>query len=353
VVKNVHGGDIYTEGILKGKALLDFSSNINPLGVPESFRKNINEAINNLDKYPDIKYRKTIEYLKEYTGKSDSYFLLGNGAAELLDVSISLTKKLLLVVPSFIEYEESAKKWGCEIEYSYLLPDFTIDYKDIKSKLEKCDGLVIANPNNPNGACINIKEFLDILEFGKNNNKIIIVDEAFIEFSGIKEYSLAKYINEYPSLIIIRALTKYFSLPGIRFGYAFTSNKSIYERIKQIQLPWNINCFAEVAVKHVLFDEKYIEDSKKWFKEEKNHMISGLKDLSIFNKVYPSNANYILCELKELNCNEFYNLIFEEGMLCRKCDDYIGLSDKFIRLAIKDRSSNDKLLKYLKNIDLR
>ncbi|GAA0182755.1 histidinol-phosphate transaminase [Clostridium sediminicola] len=347
----MHGGDIYTHGILKGKNLIDFSSNINPLGVPKSFTRNIDEALSNLNKYPDIHYRKTIEYLKEYTGKDKVHFLLGNGAAELLDLSIALFKKVVLVVPSFIEYEESAVKWGSEVNYSYLNDDFTINYEDILEKLESNDALIIANPNNPNGGCIESEKLQPIMEYCERHNKKIIIDEAFIEFAGINEFSLEDELDKFNCLIIIRALTKFFALPGIRFGYAMTKDKLLYEKIQNKQLPWNINCFAESAVKHVLFDEEYIQKSNSWLKEEKEYFLCKLRKLNVFENVYDTNGNYILCKLNNLDCNELYNRLSEKDILIRRCDDYIGLSNKYIRIAIKDRKLNDILLRSLKEID--
>lgn len=347
----MHGGDIYTNGILKGKNLIDFSSNINPLGVPESFVRNIDEAINNLDKYPDIHYRKTIEYLKEYTGIDKTYFLLGNGAAELLDLSISLFKRVVLVVPSFIEYEESAAKWGCEITYSYLNEDFTINYADILEKLENNDALIIANPNNPNGGCIESEKLQPIMEYCERENKKIIIDEAFIEFAGINEFSLEKDLDKFNCMIIIRALTKFFALPGIRFGYAMTSDKLLYKKIQNKQLPWNINCFAEVAVKYVLFAEDYITKSNLWLKEEKEYFLGKLRKLKMFESVYDTNGNYVLCKLNRLDCSELYNKLSEKGILIRRCDDYVGLNNKYVRIAIKDRELNSIILRSLEDID--
>lgn len=105
----IHGGDIYTDGVFKGRKLLDYSSNINPLGLPKGFSENIGEAIKNAVRYPDIKYRELIKNIREYTGVLKADFVLGNGAAEIIDLSISCFKSILIVVPSFAEYELDAK----------------------------------------------------------------------------------------------------------------------------------------------------------------------------------------------------------------------------------------------------
>lgn len=353
-----HGGDIYSDGILKGKTLVDFSSNINPLGVPKKFIANINEAIEMLKVYPDIKYRRLKEDIRCYINDSYGYFntnkkeikitddmiLLGNGASEVLDLSISSLKSITVVVPSFVEYEDNAKKHSLDIKYSYLKEDFTYDYKDILEKVMESEGLIIANPNNPNGCIIDKEKFKAILDYCEKNNKIIIIDEAFIEFTLNLEFSFIDLINKYRSLVIVRAITKFYGLPGVRFGFAITKNKKIISYFNKMQNPWNINCFAEIAVKYALSDEEYIKESIAWIKNERKFMIDKLSKVKFVNKVYNTYGNYILLKLNNINCHEFYEKMKEMDIIIRKCDNYKGLDEFFVRVAIKDRKLNKKLL---------
>lgn len=350
----VHGGDIYTEGLLKGRSLIDFSSNINPLGVPDSFRKNIGEALESVVRYPDIQYRELYKTIREYIGEADlskDNLILGNGAAEIIDLAVSMIESILIVVPSFGEYDEDAEKWGCRVEYSYLKEDMTYDYEDIVSKLEGVQGIIIGNPNNPNGNVIDKEKFRLILNYCEYKNKLIIIDEAFIEFTGNREMSFIKEVEEYKCLFLVRALTKFFALPGIRFGYGISSNKEIIEKMKKRQNPWNINCFAETAAKYVLKDSKYIEESLKWIKEEREYLPEKLKDISFIEKVYPTYSNYVLCKLKNINCNTLYEFCLKESIVIRKADNFKGLDKYYVRFAIKDRKLNDILLKVLKKVE--
>lgn len=365
----IHGGDVYTNGLLQGRELIDYSSNINPLGVPSSFTNNIGEGIEALTRYPDIKYRAVLKALKEYTNCSEECFVLGNGAAEIIDLVIACHKNLLIVVPSFVEYEIDAEKWGCGMEYSYLkecinennllendFAELSYDYEDILNKLQKVDAVILGNPNNPNGNIIDKVEFQKILEYCENNNKTIIIDEAFIEFTGDKQHTFAEEVKTYKCLFIIRALTKFFAVPGIRFGYGISSNAYLLRKIKEKQNPWNINCFAEVATRYVLKDEQYIEKSKQWIRNERLCFLEQLKDISFIDKVFLTYGNYVLCKLKglafekELNSERFYKLCLAEGFLIRKCDNYRGLGKQYIRLAIKDRNNNEKLIHMLKKL---
>lgn len=350
----VHGGDIYTEGLLKGRNLIDFSSNINPIGVPDSFRENIGEALVSVVRYPDIQYRELYKTIRDYIGEANlinDNLILGNGAAEIIDLAISILGSILIVVPSFAEYDEDAEKWGCRVEYSYLKEDMTYDYEDIVSKLKDVQGLIIGNPNNPNGNVIDKKKFKEILDYCEKQNKLIIIDEAFIEFTGSKEISFIKEVQKYKCLFLIRALTKFFALPGIRFGYGIGSNKEIIEKMKKRQNPWNINCFAETAAKYVLKDSKYIEESLKWIQEEREYLPENLKNISLVEKVYPTQSNYVLCKLKNVDCNTLYQLCLKEDIVIRKANNYKGLNEYYVRFAIKNRKLNDILLKVLKKIE--
>lgn len=363
-----HGGDVYTEGIFKGKELIDFSSNINPLGVPSSFKENINEALESMERYPDVKYRNVKKHLNNYMKFSSSYFdsenqslqkyiideediVLGNGAAEIIDLAISCFKNICIVVPSFIEYEKNAVKWECEIEYSYLKKNMDFDYKDILSKMKNSEALIIGNPNNPNGNIIDKDKFKAIIDYCEKNNKVILVDEAFSEFTGKRGFSLLKDMENNHCIFIIKALTKFYAMPGIRMGYGVSKNRELIKKIQEKQNPWNINCFAEVAVKYVLKDQQYIEESLKWIEEERSFIIHKLKNIDFIEKVYTTYSNFVLCRLKNMDCNKLYDLCLEQGIAIRKCDNFKGLNEEYVRVAIKDRQSNEKIIEVLNSIN--
>lgn len=345
----IHGGDIYTNGIFKGQELLDFSSNINPLGVPKDFENNIAEALNAVTRYPDIKYRELLKSLSNYTGISEKNFVLGNGAAEIIDLVISNFKSMLIVVPSFVEYEIDAKKWGCHIEYSRLLDNMDFDYEDMENKLINIDALIIGNPNNPNGNIIDKTKFNNIIEFCESEGKTIIIDEAFIEFTGGIENSFLDKIKNNKSIFIIRAITKFFAMPGVRFGYGISSNEELLNNIRKKQNPWNINCFAETAVKYSLRDKEYIKRSLQWIGEEREFFIKQLNEISCIEQTFKSFSNFVLCKLRGIDEEKLYEHCLENGIIIRKASNFRGLDNSYVRFAIKDRQSNKRLIKILKD----
>lgn len=343
----IHGGDIYTNGVFKGVELLDFSSNINPLGVPNSFKNNINEALNNCVRYPDIKYRQILKSLSSYVNLDEDNFILGNGASEIINLCVSNFKNILVVVPSFSEYESDALKNNSNITYSFLNENMEYDYEDILEKMKTNDALIIGNPNNPNGSLIDKKRFRSILNFCRENNKYIIIDEAFIEFTGNKEDSFVFETKAYKNIFIIRAITKFFGMPGIRFGYGISSNENLIESLKLKQEPWNINCFAEVAIKYIFKDEEYIKKSLDWINTERIYLTNKLKNIKFIEKVFDTNANFILVKLKNVDCESLYNFCLSKNILIRKCDNYKGLDKFYVRFAIKNREINKKLVEVL------
>jgi threonine-phosphate decarboxylase len=349
-----HGGDVYTEGILKRKELIDFSSNINPLGIPAAIKENIESTLLKATRYPDIKYRELtgslINYLHKYFNYEGNYenFILGNGAVEVIDLVIKSFKSILIAVPSFSEYEEIAEKYNLHISYSCLNEEMDFNYEDICEKFHHAEALMIGNPNNPSGNKIDRNKFLKILEFAERNNKTIIVDEAFIEFTGRSEYSLINEMEKFKCLFIIRAITKFFALPGLRFGYGVSSNIDMISKLKKSLNPWNINCFAEDAAKYALSDEAYICKSIEWIEEEKKYLPERLKEIFFIDKVYNTSCNFVLCKLKGINAEELYEHCLSNSILIRRAYNFRGLDQSFVRFAIKDRGLNDKLLKVLR-----
>ncbi|SHK53502.1 threonine-phosphate decarboxylase [Clostridium cavendishii DSM 21758] len=352
-----HGGDIYTEGLLKERALIDYSSNINPFGIPESFKNNINDILNLTVRYPDYKYRKLKQSIIDYHFKyekvtlEEDELLLGNGASEVLEIFIRSINKLLIVVPSFIEYEELGHKWCQSVEYSFLNDNFEYGYDDILEKFKNCNGMILGNPNNPVGNRIDIDRFKEILDYAEANNKSVIVDEAFVEFMG-ENKSLTKLIKTYKSLFIVRAITKFFGMPGVRFGYGISSNKNMIKLMCESQNPWNVNTFGEHAAICSFNDEKYIAKTKKWINEELIFFKDKLSTLSFVEEVYETNCNFILVKLKGVTGTDLYEECLKQGYVIRKASNFRGLDDTYVRFAIKDRRNNELFLKAINNIKL-
>lgn len=368
----LHGGNIYKVFREKNiKEILDYSSNINPFGIPESLKTSIIENMNIIERYPDPEYLELREKIAKNNNVKLENIIVGNGATEIifLFMKILAPKKVLIVSPTFAEYErgirstnnsfinENIKK--LEIDYFQLLEeeDFKLNIEKLITKLEtNYDLLVICNPNNPTGKYLKLEEMEKILKKCNETNTKFFVDEAFYEFveNGFEE-SIIKTKENKENLFIIRAFTKFFAIPGLRLGYGICFNNDLLIKMNEKKEPWSVNNFAELAGIIVLDDIEYINKTNNWIKEEKEYMFNKLNKIDGIIP-YKTEVNFILVKIcdtlihKELNVKTIRKKMLENGILIRDASNFKYLDDRFFRLAIKDRENNNKVIECLKKI---
>ena len=363
-----HGGNIYKVFREKNiKEILDYSSNINPYGVPKSLKQKIAENIGILERYPDPDYVELREKLAELNKVDISNITVGNGATESIFLFMKVLKpeNVLIVSPTFGEYERAVRAWDSsenreiEIEYFELeeKDEFRLNIGKLKKELEKkYDLAIICNPNNPTGKFLKMAETEEILrECNKYDTKLFI-DEAFIEFleDGLKE-SIVNSRENKKNLFVTRAFTKFFAIPGLRLGYGIYFDKSLGKKITEKKEPWSVNNIAEMAGITVLDDTEYIERTLSWITEEKKYMYEKLDEISGI-KPYKTEVNFICVKIKDeliskgLNVKKLREKMMEEGILIRDASNFKFLDERFFRLAIKDRRSNDRVIEVLKKI---
>lgn len=332
------------------KDIIDFSSNINPKVIP-GLEKYILEGLLECRSYPDINYTNLRNNISKYINIKSNFIIPGNGATEIIYLLMkSIGKRLAILNPTFSEYRRSAKLSGLELIDLNLdnQNQFSIDLQYIKENIEKFDSLFICNPNNPSGKVQDLTELLNLMV---QNNKLLIVDETFMEFVGEEEkYSLVKYIEKHENLFILKAVTKFFGMPGLRLGYGLTSNKKIMEKIYDYKEPWTINSFADTLSNYIFEDKSYIEDSKKYYVQERKYILQELRDIKSI-VVYDTDTNFILIKLNDRRSNEIKVELLRKGnLLIRDASNFIGLDDSYIRVAIKSHEENEILIKHMKNL---
>ena len=379
-----HGGNIYKIFREKNiKEILDYSSNINPYGIPESLKKRITENLEILERYPDPDYVELRQKLSNLNKVNLSDIILGNGATEIIFLFMKVInpKKILIVSPTFGEYERAVKATEIsgdtvslsssngdnknienkkiEIEYFELKEsdDFKLNIGNLKNELEnKYDLLIICNPNNPTGKFLKLAQTEEILKECNKYNTKLFIDEAFIEFleDGMKE-SIINTEGNKKNLFVTRAFTKFFAIPGLRLGYGMYFDKELEKKISEKKEPWSVNNFAEMAGLTVLDDAEYIEKTLKWIAEEKIYMYEKLNKISGM-KVYETEVNFITGKIDEKLFSEGVNVkilrekMFEQGILIRDASNFKFLDERFFRLAIKDRASNERVIEAMKEI---
>ena len=382
-----HGGNIYKVFREKNiKEILDYSSNINPYGIPESLKKRITENLEILERYPDPDYIELRQKLAHLNKVDISNIILGNGATEIIFLFMKVInpKKILIAAPTFGEYERAVKatervedssilgnsnkkkydeksfgKQKIEIEYFELKEsdDFKLNIGNLKNELaKKYDLLIICNPNNPTGKFLKLSETEQILKECNKYNTKLFIDEAFIDFleDGMKESIINAKKNK-QNLFVTRAFTKFFAIPGLRLGYGIYFDKNLEKGISEKKEPWSVNNIAEMAGLTVLDDTEYIEKTLKWITEEKTYVYEKLNEISGI-KPYKTEVNFITVKiednfiLKGLNVKILREKMLEQGILIRDASNFNFLDEKFFRLAIKDRKNNDRVIEVLKEI---
>lgn len=350
---NFHGGDIYGYG----RELLDFSSNINPIGVPESFRRLMLERLEDFTRYPDISYQEVREKIAAYLGIDCIEAIIpGNGAVELIYklASSSAMKKVYGLRPTFSEYGRAARVAGLEyMDISAFAPNYTCaDVEALIAGIEPESLVIVCNPNNPTGTFIDRETMRQLAGRLMEQGCRLVIDEAFIEFTdGYPGNSMVNATGEFLNLTVIRAATKFFGMPGIRLGYAVTKDKATAENVRGLMEPWNLNTAAVIAAYSIFEDRNYIEKSRAWIRTEREYLYHGLCSIEDLI-VYPSAANFHLLRLKNeaMTASAFKKAMSEEGILIRTAEGFNGLSEYHFRLAVKDRLSNDKLIKAIGKI---
>ena len=274
-------------------------------------------------------------------GIPGEYLIFGNGASEIFMGIVHALKpeKTLIPVPSFYGYEYTTEAASSDIVYFPLKEEneFLPDEDLLETLTEDIDMLWFANPNNPPGKRVEKEYLKKLFQVCREKNIYVVLDECFIEFCG-SEYSMLPDMEDYAHVLIVRAFTKIYAIPGVRLGYLVCSNQTLSDRIRK-QLPeWNLSVFAQAAGVACTGQRAYVEKALDYVKKERKFLIDGLKKFGF--RVYDSDTNFILIYSER----PLYEMLLQRGILVRDCANFKGLSKGFYRIAVKQRKDNEKLL---------
>lgn len=340
--ETIHGGDVY-----RNKVNIDFSVSINPCGVPEKVKSALNEALDSLEKYPDIRCERLTKAVARMLTVKEENLVFGNGSSELFMAVANTYKpeKVLIAEPSFYGYEYAFEVNAGNLIYYYLKEEdnYRLTKDFLNALTDDLDFIILANPNNPTGAMIDDELLVKIIKTAKDKNIRVILDECFIEFTE-GNHSLVSKINEYPNLCIIRSFTKIFAIPGVRLGYFVCSDLSFNEAVKKHLPEWNISAFAQAAGCACTECEDYVESSKKVLREERDYLLSEFKRLGI--KAYDSACNFILIK----DTRKLDEELLKQQILLRNCLNFKGINEGYYRIAVRTHEENKQLIEKLENL---
>ncbi|MGN0482037.1 MAG: pyridoxal phosphate-dependent aminotransferase [Lachnospiraceae bacterium] len=337
-----HGGDIYHQTVE-----LDFSVNINPLGMPPTVQKALQEAAEACIHYPDLKAEALTNALAEALSVSNEQIICGNGASELFLAIVHALqpKRILIPVPSFLGYERVAEAVGAEIIFYAMKKEesFRLTERFLEHLTEEMDLLFLANPNNPTGAVLSENLLLHILARAKERQITVVLDECFLGFTGEdRQRSMRSRLSEYPNLIVVRAFTKLYAIPGVRLGYLLCADLVLCEKIR-LQLPeWNVSVFAQCAGVAALKEQEFVTKSVSYMQKQRKILAEELCDTGL--QVYESDADYLFFFSEQ----RLYEPLLEKKILIRDCSNYRGLKKGYYRVAVKKEEENRRLIEEIR-----
>jgi len=341
-----HGGNIYEVKRKYKKDVIDFSSNINPLGLSNRAREEFIKSYEKILYYPDPEAKELRGKIAQYWKIREENILLGNGSSELIYLLASVLRpeRTAIPAPTFSEYERVVRSTKGKIQFFRLKEEegFALNL----TKLSKIDMLFICNPNNPTGNLLIENRRID-LSFAK----LILIDEAFLDFLPDEErHTFIWKATQDKRFMVLRTFTKIFALPGLRVGY-LVAHPDIVNRLKKALPPWNINVFAQRIAEVMLSGKDYIEKTRELIRKERDFLYKEMDKIEGL-KPYPSATNFFLVKIEDKKINSFdlTKKLIHRGIFVRNCWNFRYLGNRFVRIAVRSHSENVKLIKALRDI---
>lgn len=363
-------GNIYRlaeELKIQERKVLDFSAAINPLGVTKKIKAEIRKHLKYLQNYPDPEAKRLRNRLAQYHDIEPDKILCSNGSTELIHLIVRTLRpqRALIPVPTYPEYERAIRinqqltsihqSPNNRINVIKYLPldkekNFEISPEDFITAIQLLkdspDTLSIAflcNPNNPTGMALKKGDVLKIAEAARENKCYLIVDEAFIDFCPNE--SVIKEASRNPYLIVLRTMSNFYALAGLRIGYGvFPSN--LIRLLSEIKEPWGVNSLAQRAVAIAIRDKIFKKNTIELIQQEKRFLEKNFKRLGI--EYFKSDVNFYL--LKMDNAREICNCLMKKGILLKECSNFKGLDSTYLRISVKSHKENSILIKELASI---
>ena len=373
-MSKIHGGNIFQfahEQRIEPYEVVDFSANINPLGPSQHGLDALNAQLRYISHYPDATNDDVLNAIADTYEMDKHQIIVGNGAAELLYAICRLPgyTGAFVPAPGFSEYREALEASKIPVRDIFYRPReddngkpyFEVPYLALETfaaELKGQDGRIIVflgNPNNPDGTLLDKDHIRTVASMLKDANSLLVIDESFIDFVGNdslqdNEHSMRSLVNEFDNIIVVHSFTKFYAVPGLRIGAAF-ANETLITQLQQYIPSWSVNTLAQAYTKAALNDVDYIKRTKQELNEERAFMYNALDDIEGIT-IYPPSANFILFQVNQegITANYINEELKKYNMIVRNCDSYVGLTNHWVRIAVKDHDTNIKLVDKLTNI---
>lgn len=330
-----HGGPYSVDYKQK---VLDFSSNVNPLGYPNTVKLDLKK----ISTYPDHHSTKLKQVLSKYLKISQNNIVIGNGATEIIyDFCRAISStRVLIVSPTFGEYEAASKLYGDKPGF-FVTMHLQADLEKFMQKIPKNGIVFVCNPNNPTGELLSKISMAQIIKAAKSKSCMVFVDECFMELTQTPNQSVLDLVPKFDNLFVLRSLTKSFGLAGLRLGYGIGS-KPLVSVLNKIKIPWSVNGLAHQAGITALSDKKFLAKTRNLIKSESTFLTNSISKIDGFSCI-ETKTNFILIKTKQ-PAKTIQKKLLGKNILVRDCSNFRGLGPHYIRIAVKTRKENKKLV---------
>lgn len=344
-----HGGDLKNfarQFEIREKDILDFSSNISPLGLPESVKQLYPQLMESMLAYPDSSAQALRSEITRLYPLFPENVIAGNGSMALMALVMRTIapKRALVIEPCFSEYRRLLLQQGAKVKSLVLkeAQQFQFAYREILGSLSGIDFMILGHPNNPTGTALKREELIDLLAECRRRNIFVVVDEAFADWNP--QISIGREIKDNSFFFVLRSLTKFYGLAGIRAGYGLGARRLI-ETLEAQQEPWAMNGLAQALSVAAVRDGDFNRRNHEWFHEESARFASALQKIEGF-RVFPSLANFLLVKVTfpQVSAESLYRFCGERKIYIRLLNDFPGLGAAFFRIAVRTPEDNAKLL---------
>ncbi len=361
VKKPPHGGNIYDaarELDCDPGEIIDFSASINPLGPSPHVWKAIASSRHLLGHYPDPDCWDLRRALAAFWRIDPDQIAVGNGSTELIDAlprALGI-HRLLVVQPTFSEYAAAMTRAGGQIlslcanrsdHYAIPIDRLCRVIETGRSEGRSLDAVILCHPNSPTGQACTVEEIVRLAQTACRHDRWLIIDESFADYCS--DRSILRCARSWTRVVVIRSMTKFYALPGLRVGYAVSTQTTVGRIHRQLP-PWSVSVMGQVAAVAALNDAVHARKSLTFMARERERFRTLLAALPGC-MVMPAYANYCLVELPHgLHARDLTEQLRSRGLLIRDCSSVPGANPRSVRLAVRTSSENDRLIRELSRL---
>lgn len=343
-----HGGDVYSH-----RGVVDFSANLNPLGMPTEVVDAVRANAASFDAYPDSECRALKSAIAAAEGVDAGSVVCTAGASDLIQrVCWTLRPaEALVTAPTFSGYEQALEQVGAHVSRHALFESegFAVTKRLFDEPIfAPSDGqarprlLFLCNPNNPTGVTIDDGLVERVVHAAVQAGVVVVVDECFLDFTEAP--SAVPLCARFSNVVVMRAFTKLYAMAGLRLGYGICGDPDLVRALELAGQPWAVSTPAQVAGTAALGLERWTERTRECVARERARLMRGLESCGF--SVVPGEANYLLFK----SDRSLYEPLLEAGFLVRRCANYEGLGDEWYRIAVRTERENEAFLSALRGV---